>query len=165
MQRWRRLYKLPLQNGDFDEDGLALAFAALSEPGGQAFGEAFWGEAIAGFNAAVRDGERVVKVGGVGEISHAELVEPVEGAGFFLAEDEDVDGELLGIHASILAVSGRDFWLWCVVAELGRDVEEQRFNLGIGGRRSPAREWLCHKRTRGERNLLGVGASHRLKFW
>jgi hypothetical protein len=32
------------------------------------------------------------------------LVEPVEGTGFFLAEDEDVDRELLGVHASILAV-------------------------------------------------------------
>lgn len=102
----RRFGKLALQNGDFDEDGLAFAFATLSEPSGQAFGEAFWGETITGFDAAVRDGKRVVEVGGVGEISHAELVEPVEGAGFFLAKDEDIDRELLGVHASILAVMG-----------------------------------------------------------
>jgi len=118
-RKGRRFGKLALQNGDFDEDGLAFAFAALREPSGQAFGKAFWGKAITGFDAAVRDGKRVVEVGGVGEISHAELVEPIEGAGFFLAEDQDVDGELLGIHASILAVSGRDFWVWCFVVELG----------------------------------------------
>lgn len=93
-----------LQHGDFDEDGLAFAFAALGEPGGEALGEAFRSEAIAGFYAALGDGERVVEIGGVSEIAHAELVEPVEGAGLFLAEDEDVDRELLGVHASILAL-------------------------------------------------------------
>ena len=69
----------------------------------RAFGETFGSEAVAGFDAAVGDGERVVEIGGVGEIAHAELVEPIVRAGPFLAEDDDVDGELLRVHASILA--------------------------------------------------------------
>ena len=93
-----------LERFDFDEEGLAFAFAALGEPGGEAFGEAFGREAVAGFDAAVSDGESVVEIGGVGEIAHAELVEPIEGAGLFVAENDDVDGELLRVHASILAL-------------------------------------------------------------
>jgi hypothetical protein len=120
-----------LEGFDFDEHGLAFAFAALGEPSGEAFGETFGSEAIASFDAAVGDGERVVEIGGVGEIAHAELVEPIERAGVFLAEDDDVDGELLRVHASILAVSEAEFggkweskihsqeWL-CYPAQLAR---------------------------------------------
>ena len=96
---------IKLERNDFDEDGLAFAFAALGEPCGEALSEASWGEAEAGFDAAVRDGERVVEIGGVGEIAHAELVEPVEWTRLFLAVDDDVDRELLRVHASILALS------------------------------------------------------------
>ena len=96
--------KPALQLRYFDEDALAFAFAALGEPGGEAFGEPFGREAVAGFDAAVGDGESVVEIGGVGEIAHTELVEPIEGAGLFVAENDDVDGELLRVHASILAL-------------------------------------------------------------
>jgi len=82
---------------------MTFAFAALGEPGGEAFGEAFGGEAIAGFDAAIGDGERVVEIGGVGEIAHTELIEPIERTGLFLAKDDDVNRELLRVHASILA--------------------------------------------------------------
>jgi len=95
--------KPALQLRYFDEDGLAFAFAALGEPGGEAFGETFTGKAKAGFDASVGNGEGVVEIGGVGEIAHAELVEPVERARLFLAVDDDVDGELLRVHTSILA--------------------------------------------------------------
>ena len=95
---------LELERFDFDEEGLAFAFATLGEPGGETFGEAFGREAVAGFDAAVGDGKSVVKIGGVGEIAHAELVEPIERAGLFVAENDDVDGELLRVHASILAL-------------------------------------------------------------
>ena len=83
---------------------MTFAFAALTEPCGEAFSEASGSEAEAGFNAAVGDGERVVEIGGVGEIAHAELVEPVERTGLFLAVDDDIDRELLRVHASILAL-------------------------------------------------------------
>ena len=62
----------------FDPDGLACAFAALREPGGEAFGKAFGSEAVAGFDAAVGGGECVVEVSGICEIAHAELIEPLE---------------------------------------------------------------------------------------
>jgi len=92
-----------LEGFDFDENRLAFAFAALGEPGGEALGEALGSEAVAGFDAAVGDGERVVEVCGVGEIAHTELVEPIERARLFLAMDDDIDGELLRVHAPILA--------------------------------------------------------------
>jgi hypothetical protein len=97
-----------LKRIDFDEDGVALAFAALGEPSGETFRETGRSEAEAGFDAAIGDGERVVKVGGVGEVAHAELVEPIERAGFSVALNHDVHGKLLRVHASILA--GRKEW-------------------------------------------------------
>ena len=118
--------KPALQLRYFDEDALAFAFAALGEPGGEAFGEPFGREAVAGFDAAVGDGESVVEIGGVGEIAHTELVEPIEGAGLFVAENDDVDGELLRVHASILAVSGRKF---CGTV-MSADIREGRPSVG-----------------------------------
>ena len=92
-----------LEGCDFDDDGAAFAFAALGQPSGETFRKTCGGEAIAGFDAAVGKGKSVVKIGGIGEIAHAELVEPVEGAGPFVALDDDLDRELLRVHASILA--------------------------------------------------------------
>lgn len=86
---------------------MAFAFAALGEPGREAFGETSRSEAVAGFDAAVGDGKCVVEIGGIGEIAHAELVKPIERAGLFVALDDDVDGELLRVHASILASVAR----------------------------------------------------------
>jgi len=68
----------PLQNLYFDLDGLAFAFPTLGEPGGKAFGKTLGSEAKAGFEAAIGGRECVVKVGGVGEIAHGELIEPFE---------------------------------------------------------------------------------------
>jgi len=82
---------------------MAFAFAALREPSGEAFCEAFGSEAITRFDAAVGDWKRVVEVSGIGETAHAKLVEPIEGAGFLIPLDDDVDRELLRVHASILA--------------------------------------------------------------
>lgn len=94
---------LCLNDVDFDDHRLAFAFAALGEPGGEAFGEAFRREAKACFEAAVGDRERVVEIGGVREIAHTKLVEPFEWAGLFFAANDDFDRELLRVHASILA--------------------------------------------------------------
>ena len=78
---------------------MAFAFAALREPRPQDFGKAFWSEAVAGFDFAGGDRERVIKVGGVGEIAHAELIEPFERAGARFAADDHVDIEFLRVHA------------------------------------------------------------------
>ena len=80
------------------EDRLAFAFAALREPRPQAFGEALRSEAVAGFDFAGSDGERVIKIGGVGEIAHAELIEPIEGTGASLTANHHVDFEFLCVH-------------------------------------------------------------------
>ena len=83
-------------------NGLAFTFAALGEPGGEAFGEAFGSEAEAGFQAAIGNRESVVELGGVGEVAHAELVEPVHRAGFTFTADEDIDLEFLGVHKAMI---------------------------------------------------------------
>ena len=81
-------------------NGLAFAFAALREPGGEAFGETFGSEAEAGFDFSVGDGERVVEVGGVGEIAHTKLVEPIERAGAGSAADNYIYVEFLCVHGA-----------------------------------------------------------------
>jgi hypothetical protein len=84
--------------GDLHKDGLAFAFASLIEPCAEPFGEVFWGEAEAGFELAVGDGKSIVKVGGVGEVAHAELIKPIERAGAGFAADDDVHVEFLRVH-------------------------------------------------------------------
>ena len=79
-------------------EGLAFAFAALRKPCAESFGEALRSEAEAGFDFAVRDRECVVEVGGVGEVAHAELIEPVERAGARFSADNHIDVEFLCVH-------------------------------------------------------------------
>lgn len=80
------------------ENWLALAFAPLREPRGEAFGETFGGEAEAGFYLSFSDRKSVVEVGRVGEVSHAELIEPIERAGAGFTADDDVDVKFLCVH-------------------------------------------------------------------
>jgi hypothetical protein len=61
-------------------------------------GEAFGSEVETGFDLAIRDGKRVVKVGGVREIPHAELIEPIERTGAAFTSNHHVDVEFLRIH-------------------------------------------------------------------
>jgi len=95
--------KQRLESFHFDVHRLTFAFAAFGQPVCEALGKTFGRETVAGFNAAVGERESIVKIGRVGEIAHAELVEPIERAGLSFAADEDVDRELLGVHTSILA--------------------------------------------------------------
>jgi len=89
---------------DFDGDGLAVAFAALREPGAQGFGEAIGFYAEACFHFAIRYWKSVVKFRGVGEIAHAEGVEPIERAGFAFTGDDDFDAKFLRVHS--LSIQG-----------------------------------------------------------
>src|SRR6266446_3568569 len=57
--------------------GLAFAFAALRKPRAQAFGETLGRKPKARFDLTFADRKGVVKVRGVGEIPHAELIEPI----------------------------------------------------------------------------------------
>jgi len=88
------LRKIPqkLIAGDLHEEGLAFAFTRCVSHAPRPYGEAFGVEAVAGFDFAGGDGKRVIKVGGVGEIAHAKLIEPFERAGAGLAADDHVDG-------------------------------------------------------------------------
>ena len=81
---------MDLQNFHFHLDGLAFAFATLGEPRAEAFSKAFRSEAETGFDLAVSNGKSIVKVGGVGEVAHAELIEPIERAGAALPANNDI---------------------------------------------------------------------------
>jgi len=97
-EKGARPIRRPLQNLYFDLDGLAFAFPTLGEPGGQAFGKTLGGEAKAGFEASISDGQGVVKVGGVGEIAHGELIQPLERARPALAADQHIHLKFLRVH-------------------------------------------------------------------
>jgi len=94
---------MELQEFHFNLDGLAFAFAALGQPGRKAFGEALRGQAEAGFKAAVGEGQGVVEVGGIGEIPHGELIQPLKEARATLSADEDIDLEFLSVHGIRIA--------------------------------------------------------------
>ena len=85
---------------------MSLTFAALREPGGKALGKALRGEAEAGLDGTVGHGERFVKIGGVGEISHAELVEPLERTRAAFAANQNIHMELLRVHKSESTTAG-----------------------------------------------------------
>jgi hypothetical protein len=88
--------------GDLDDHGLPLAFAPLREPRAQPLGKALWRQAEAGFDLPIRHGQRVVKIGGIREIAHAELIEPTERAGAALAANDDMYFEFLCVHSAII---------------------------------------------------------------
>jgi len=85
---------------DFDANGLSLALSPLREPSRESFGETFWREAEARLDEARGNGEGIVEFGGVGEVAHAELVQPLQGAKIALTANEDLHFEFLGVHAN-----------------------------------------------------------------
>jgi hypothetical protein len=91
-------YAIYLFAGDVHKYWLAFAFAALREPGGQAFGESFGSQPETGFDSALSHGQSVVKFGGVGKVAHAELIEPFERASAGFAADDNLYLEFLCVH-------------------------------------------------------------------
>jgi hypothetical protein len=87
---------------DLNHNRAAFAFAALREPRAEAFRKTLGREAKAGFDLAVAHWKGIVKIGGVGEVAHAELIEPIERAGAALAANQDVHFEFLGVHEPII---------------------------------------------------------------
>jgi len=83
---------------DFDANGLSLALSPLREPSRESFGETFWREAEARLDEARGNGEGIVEFGGIGEVAHAELVEPFERTETALAANQDIHFEFLSIH-------------------------------------------------------------------
>jgi hypothetical protein len=100
------LSKPRLEALDFHFNGLAFSFAALCEPGAQALCEALGRQAEACLHLPFADGQRVVKLRGVGEISHTKLIEPLLRAGASLPAYHHVYFEFLRVHGIIL----RKYW-------------------------------------------------------
>ena len=62
-----------------------------------------WRQLKARFNAAVANGQRIVKLRGIREISHAKLIKPFKRAGSPLALDDHIDLKFLSVHGISLA--------------------------------------------------------------
>jgi hypothetical protein len=90
--------------GYFHLHRLALAFSALCEPGTQPFGKTLGSQSKAGFHFALADRQGVVKFRGIGEIPHAKLVEPFQGASAALPANHHIHLEFLGVHPAIIAL-------------------------------------------------------------
>lgn len=63
---------------DFDRNGPAISLPALGEPFAHRLRESRQIDAQPGFEAAVADGQSIVKFGRASEIAHAEIIEPIE---------------------------------------------------------------------------------------
>jgi hypothetical protein len=75
---------------DLHNDWFALTFAPLREPRCQPFGKALRSQAKAGFDSAVCHRQGIVEIGGIREIAHAELIEPIEWAGAAFTANNDI---------------------------------------------------------------------------
>ena len=95
-----------LQACHFHLHGLPFAFAALREPGAEALGEALGRQPEACLHLPFADRQRVVKLRGVGEISHAKLIEPLQRAEAPLPAYHNVHFKFLRVHGIIL----RKYW-------------------------------------------------------
>lgn len=82
-----------------------MPFAALGEPSGQAFGKLLRSKAEAGFELSIGDGQSVIKISRIGEVAHAELVQPIQRARAPLATNYYVNQKLLRVHGISLASS------------------------------------------------------------
>lgn len=85
---------------DFHFYRLAFALTALRKPCCQSIGVAIGLDAKAGFDAAIGNGEHIIKFGGVGEISHAETIEPIERTRLAISGDDDFNGKFLRVHSA-----------------------------------------------------------------
>ena len=85
--------------GDLHHHGLSSAFPVLRQPCSESFRKAFRREPKAGFDLPIGDGEGVVKIHGIGEVAHAELVQPLERAGLRFALNHHMHIEFLRVHA------------------------------------------------------------------
>lgn len=91
------------QTHHFDADRLPFPLASLRQPGGQALSKAFGRKVKSGLQAAVGNGKCVIELRGVREVAHAELVKPLERAGFALATNQYIHLKFLRVHEEIIA--------------------------------------------------------------
>ena len=77
---------------------LTFAFTSLRQPCGQSFGKTFWRQPEARFDFSIGHGKCVVKIGGVREIPHAKLIEPVQWTSAALPANHHFHIQFLCIH-------------------------------------------------------------------
>ena len=88
----------------FDLDRLTFTLTALGQPCGKTVRKSLRGKTKAGLDNSVSDGKGIVKIGGIGEIAHAELIEPLERASAALPANDHLDSESLRIHGPSIAL-------------------------------------------------------------
>jgi hypothetical protein len=69
-----------LEAGYHDLHGLAFAFSALRQPSAETLCKALRSDAKAGFYLTFGKWQGVIKFRGIGEIPHAELIQPLQRA-------------------------------------------------------------------------------------
>ena len=99
----RRCCSAPSRANDFHLNWTTGTFAALRQPLGKTFGKTLRPKPETGFHEAVGNRKSIVKVGGIGEIAHAELVQPLQGAGFALATNQNIHVKFLCVHIGMIA--------------------------------------------------------------
>ena len=92
-----------LKAGYGELNGLAFAFATLREPSAEAFGKALRRNAKACFHYTFGNWQSVIKLRCIGEIPHAELIEPLKGAHSTLFPSCQLDLKSLGVHLVIIS--------------------------------------------------------------
>src|SRR5579859_2583204 len=85
--------------------GLPFSLATLREPGSQALGKTLRRHAKTRLHEAVADRQSVVKLHGIGEVAHAELIQPFQRTSLPCTADYQIYLELLRVHASILTLA------------------------------------------------------------
>src|SRR5262249_27676378 len=93
-----RFRRQQLQNFYFNLDRLPFTFAALREPRSQTLRKTPGRQAETRFQFSFANGQRIVKIGGVREISHRELVQPLQRARSPLASNQHIHLKLLRVH-------------------------------------------------------------------
>jgi len=96
------LAKAALFPRDPHNNRLPLAFASLRKPRPQALGKSLRRQAKTGFDNAIRNWQSIVKIRGIREVPHAELIQPFEWAGAALPANHDIDFEFLCVHSTII---------------------------------------------------------------
>src|SRR4030088_2105307 len=87
---------------------MPFTFSALREPRSKTLRKTLRSDSKAQLNRSFAYRQRVIELHGVGEVAHAELVQPLQRASSPLCPDHQFHSEFLCVHVAIIArwVSG-----------------------------------------------------------
>jgi len=83
-------------------DVLPLPLAALGQPSPQAFRKSLGCHAKTSFHSTLRHRQGVIEFRGIGEVAHAELVQPFQRTSLACAADHQLYFEFLRVHELII---------------------------------------------------------------